>query len=358
VTEAKRHHWIPRTILREFSTAPAANNPKVVRLEKKTGKTEIRAISNEAVIGQFNTIETEMTGPYTSVESGSAAIEGRCKPALNKALAGEDLSPEDFQHLVVFALLQYRRTPRMRQAYVELIEPIAQVHAQIGVGKVPAEKIREWLQTRQETAVTHEQVEAYRSEILDNLRDEKLMVRASADHEVLSPFVGTSEAAWELSQQMSLTVWLATSGTEFIIGDHPVSIIDPSIPWDRGIGWITSPNTRAALPISRTVCLEFRPGPPGFGYRDASLDRVRDINLRSYAQSEWAIWGSAARWVQETRATAKADKQRTASYAPRKGHLFFLERMEGAAAPHAVTVHQPKENPVRGFIRTRKRKGP
>lgn len=208
---------------------------------------------------------------------------------------------------------------------------------------------------RSQRPVTEEQVEAYRKELLDDLMDERLKVRAGADHEVLAPCAAyTSEVAWELSQHLMVTIWHAPTGAEIILGDHPVAIVDPSIPWDRGVGWISSPQARVTFPISRTVCLEFRPGEPGFAHGDAAPDKVRDVNLRSYSHAEWAIWGSAVRWVQETRAAAKSDRQRTASYAPRKGHLFFLERMEGAPTPHALTVHQPREKTVRGFIRKRK----
>src|SRR2546430_4896349 len=48
---------------------------------------------------------------------------------------------------------------RMRQWAVELMEPVAQVHAEISVGKLDAGRIRQWLQERQNEPVTDEQVE-------------------------------------------------------------------------------------------------------------------------------------------------------------------------------------------------------
>src|SRR5437867_2932865 len=94
---AKRHHWIPRFILKGFSPEPVAKNPSLVRLEKRTGRSETSSVNNEAVINQFNQVETPMTGPLASVEAGWAAIEGQCKPALDKVRAGGALTPEDLQ---------------------------------------------------------------------------------------------------------------------------------------------------------------------------------------------------------------------------------------------------------------------
>ena len=51
---AKRHHFIPRFLLRQFSANPTASNPLICRLDKAAGRIASNAISNEAVIGQFN----------------------------------------------------------------------------------------------------------------------------------------------------------------------------------------------------------------------------------------------------------------------------------------------------------------
>jgi len=128
-------------------------------------------------------------------------------------------------------------------------------------------------------------------------------------------------------------------------------MVDPTVPDHIGVGWMSSPQTEVTLPIARSVCLVFQPGAPGYRHADATSAQVRDINIRSYAQAEWAIWGSAPRWIQETRATAKRARTKVAAYAPKKMHLVLFERMEGAPAPHNVIVHEPIEKTIRGFIR-------
>ncbi len=68
MAEAKRHHYVPRVLLRRFSSDPEADNPPLWRLDKKSGRPSRTSVANEAVIGHYYRIDE----PTPKLTSGSA----------------------------------------------------------------------------------------------------------------------------------------------------------------------------------------------------------------------------------------------------------------------------------------------
>lgn len=192
------------------------------------------------------------------------------------------------------------------------------------------------------------EIEAMHDELLGQFREGHVVAQATPDQEVLSMFMATPEIAIELASRLSLGILHATEG-EFVLADHPVCIYDPLAPADRGAGWISSPSSQVTFPISRTTCLLFRPGRPRFAHFDVGHDVVADINLHSYANAEWAIYGSGQRWLQDTRTLARRQKSKVSMYEPKKPRLIIYQGIEGENVPLAVEVFEPKEKVVRGF---------
>jgi hypothetical protein len=340
---AKRHHFIPQFLLRNFSSAPTAKNAPIWRLEKATGRIAETRTTNEAVIGHFHRLE-ELEG-VKSVEEDLAQIEGLCKPAIQKAIAREDLTREDAELIVLFSVLQDRRTPRARQWTAELMEHgyrvIVEVEASKGSG------VRDMVKAKLGREPIEEEVDAARAELVADLQKGRLVVQTTGDHEVLSTFLAASDVARTVLSGTRLACLHAIKG-EFVLSDHPVCMFDPTVPYDRGVGWISSPATEVTFPVSRDTCLMFRPGPPGYAHIDAAKDVVTDMNLRSYASAEWSVYGSNQRWLQDSRTSARRHRAMVLRYEPHKRHLIFFES-ESGLKPHAVQVAEPMEKVVRGF---------
>ena len=53
----RRHHYIPRFLMRGFSLTPDAHNPPIWRLDKKTGKPSRSAVNSDAVVKDFYKLE-------------------------------------------------------------------------------------------------------------------------------------------------------------------------------------------------------------------------------------------------------------------------------------------------------------
>ncbi len=346
-TGPKRHHFVPKLLLRRFSDDPTAKNPMLWRLDKMTGRPSKCAVNNEAVIGHFNRLENVPSLDPDAVERDLAMIEGVCKPSLDKAIERQALDVDDFHLITMFSVLQHHRTPRWRQWNVELLEHMERLVTELNIST--GAHIREFLETKRGGGeVTDEAVNEMRAELLQSIRKGRLIVKATSDHEVLGMFVAATDVAKEIAVKMSFAC-LHSATAEFILSDHPVCIYDRLAPVDRGAGWLSSPASEVAFPISRDTCLFFRPGPPGFMHVNVPGAVVTDINLRSYAAAEWSIYGSAQRWVQETRTAARRDRAKVAQYVPRKPHFIVYEQEEGEAEPSSVEVYEPRERTVRGF---------
>lgn len=340
---SKRHHTISKFLLKWFSLEPATDNPLIWRLDKATGSQVKNSVDNETVIGHFNRLESAPPGiPEDAAEQALAAVEGQRQPSLAKAINRAQLDETDLAQILMFSVFQQRRTPRSRQWNTELME-----HAERTAAEFDFSTPGFIEHLKKERRISDEDASKLRDELLAHLREGRLGPQATSDEEVLSMFRATGQIVAEIVSRTRLTILHAVGG-EFVLADHPVCMFDPMVPIDRGVGWI-SPTSEVTFPISRATCLLLRRGSPGFTHVDAEADIIADINLRSYAGAEWSIYGSAQRWLQETRTAARRQRSKVLLYAPHKPRLIFFSANAGDVKPHSVEVYQPEETVVRGF---------
>jgi len=140
----RRHHYVPKFLLREFSLAPDAKNPVIWKLDKKTGRPTRTPIEGETVVSHFYGLQ-EKTGDPSSVERGLSTIEGIAADHIERLLKGGVLSPAERAEAATFFLLQQRRTPRSRQWAVEMMEHALKLQVGIDIGNAE-DKIRAYLQ--------------------------------------------------------------------------------------------------------------------------------------------------------------------------------------------------------------------
>jgi uncharacterized protein DUF4238 len=343
---SRRHHTIPKFLLRWFALDSASDNARVWCLDKTTGRHFSSSVRKLTVIGDFNRLQTVPNDiPADAAERDLARIESECKPALAKAIDRVDLASEDLALIVLFSTFQERRTPRSRQWRTELMEHGQRIAKEM---ELSTPEFRDYFRKELGQKFSEAEIGAMHDELLGQFREGHVVAQATPDQEVLSMFMATPEIAIELASRLSLGILHATEG-EFVLADHPVCIYDPQAPADRGAGWISSPSSQVTFPISRTTCLLFRPGRPRSAHFDVGHDVVADINLHSYANAEWAIYGSGQRWLQDTRTLARRQKSKVSMYEPKKPRLIIYQGIEGEDVPLAVEVFEPKEKVVRGF---------
>jgi Protein of unknown function (DUF4238) len=112
--DAKLTHYVPRMLLRRFSTEPDAKNPRLHVLEVESGRHHLSTVGAEAAINHFNRLETpeRLQGP--SVEETYSLVESGAGPILARLIEGRTPSADEILLLALFVVLQHERTPRAR----------------------------------------------------------------------------------------------------------------------------------------------------------------------------------------------------------------------------------------------------
>src|SRR5215208_6127740 len=85
--DAKRHHYVPKFLLRRFSCEPTAEDPLIWRLDKESGRTAWASIKNETVIGHYYRLEAPKKLSPTAVEKYFSDVEGAAATAIRELVA-------------------------------------------------------------------------------------------------------------------------------------------------------------------------------------------------------------------------------------------------------------------------------
>jgi Protein of unknown function (DUF4238) len=298
----KRHHYVPRFLLRRFTDDPEHEKKgRLVRLAKATGKPERASVLNEAVIGHYYTVMREDAHgnlvPDLSVERDLAAREAVAAKHVRRLLEpGARLTDEERRQFAEFIHLSRQRTPL----------------------------VRAWLRYAHEV-MSEQWRDVYGTEPTG-------LAETPHERELQGMFMALDQAAGYLTSAFTWTLLRAPAGASFVIGDTPIALVDVTIHPELGLGYGTSPATETTFPLDPFLCLHLQLDSGGAGpwvEREATRAEVEDVNLRSYAWAQHSIYGSSQAAVTAVRALAKANPHRLARYAAKSGKLWFGEEIDG-----------------------------
>jgi hypothetical protein len=120
----------------------------------------------------------------------------------------------------------------------------------------------------------------------------------------------------------------APAGSEYVIGDHAVTMYDPVVNASRGRkgnGLASSPVAQTVLPFDRTVAVRvsYNDEPGRWSDREVEPALVDEINLRTYTWAETEIYGSSQALVVDVRERARANPRDAALFEPHAGPLLI-----------------------------------
>jgi hypothetical protein len=124
-----------------------------------------------------------------------------------------------------------------------------------------------------------------------------------------------------VAAEMSWQVMRAPADEEFVIGDHAVTMYDPTLGAREelvGNAIASSPAAETVLPLDRDVAvrLPFDEDEPWVD-EEVSAELVREMNLRTWAWAENEIYGSSQTRVVKMREVARRSTQDVARFRPR-----------------------------------------
>jgi hypothetical protein len=139
-----------------------------------------------------------------------------------------------------------------------------------------------------------------------------------------------------------------------VTGDHPIAKIDPAMPPEYGVGWLSSPAVEVTFALSPTCALLLNPGDDGIRHSMADASAVRDINLRTFASAEWTVYAPSHEHLARVAERPKQNSDRVAELAPRSPVMHVFEGIRGRPEPTRIVRSRPSPDVPRGRRRPRR----
>jgi Protein of unknown function (DUF4238) len=348
----KRHHYVPRFLLRRFAEDVDAKKPTVFRLSTKTGANRRSSVENEAVIGHYYRLADEIPLPPGLPEKTLGDIEGPAEEAIrNLDEHTGQLMVEQRHALAIFMVLQRKRTPAGRRQFKFIDELITRLQTEINLNNAES-----WAEAMKATGdfESAEQAEHERLETLRLFHEGGVSIETTPDREVAGIFLAANDVAETITHGGFSWYVLRPSGTQqFVLGDDPVALFDatrPERPGGLGFGIRTVETT---LPISPAACLLLKSD--GLGRVDdvpADDNLIRHVNLRSYAHADECIWGSRLETLASVRRDAKANPAVLHAVRRRDGVAWIGEPVADQPGVYDFEGHFPdgRRQKRRGYV--------
>lgn len=348
MTAAKRHHVVPRMLLRRFSSDPAHKNPPLWRLDKATGTPAGTSVNNETVIGHYYRMgDPSVPFPPGFAEETLSSIESAASTSIQKLVEGIPLTARERQAMAYFLHVQHERTPRGRAWHAFADE---QMHTELLKMKLSDPELVQNHFKEKGDPRSHEEIERWRTGTLAAFERGEMGLESGPDREIAFIFFVADKIAPALCNEMTWRSLRAPAGAGFICSDNPLNIYDPAASnraeVDRGVSWFSSLAVEAMLPLAPDVCLLLTRGKPGWLTEGVDAKRVADINLRTYASAEQFIYGPSQQSVQQVRQHAKQARALVDEYRPRPPQFTIFETVEGESAPRRVITHRPTDQTI------------
>jgi Protein of unknown function (DUF4238) len=278
------HHYVPRFMLARF--VPEGEK-HLYEMDKVTGETHRCVPEKAACIRSYYRLEqTDLLSedPEVSLERLETAASTIIARLLDDGvMPGE----EDRFVLGMFLWVLNERGP-LAQGRILTSHAIAARASLIEMLRYPDH----FQSIAAEIGVegTVQEIESERQTLLRLLRDEGAVeISYPKDYSILGVMAFALEGAIMLSE-LGWEVREAGTEGEFVIGDTPVTMYDPSPKNpESGSAWMSSSNAVTLIPLSPSTCLALSPSHERMTARPDGRAAVDHANLRSYA---WA-----GRWV-------------------------------------------------------------
>ena len=184
---AKRHHIVPRMLLRRFTIDPAADNPELWGLDISSGRPFASSVNNEAVIRHYYRIDEPNLpiGP-NQAEEWLSRIESDAAVPIRKLVAGISLSQRERDSMALFLHVTQRRTPQSRAWHAYLDE---QMHVEMLKFKLSNPDYIRQVYKGQPGFDTDDGIEAWRIQTLADLESGRLGIESGQNREVAYIFL-------------------------------------------------------------------------------------------------------------------------------------------------------------------------
>lgn len=310
-SQAKRHHFVPAMILRNF--ACDAESSRVFQLDRRRGAPLRVSIIKAASRRHFYTLSDADGTRHRRLESWLAEVEGHAAQAV-RALTADPaaVTRADAATIAYFIAMLMVRTPAAAEAEHRRVDQAMRI------------KLACRLADAEAFAEKHDGDEALRLRVLEQLRDGSIEFPEEGRVGLRTGFdrLGTDA---QLIYQLHWTLLTAAEGS-FITSDRGVAMHDPEPPWPwTGNGLNSSPAAETMVPLASDACLLLTPSGSraGRAARRVGQAEVDSINLRTFGWADRHLFGESQAAIDRVRSLARAAPRRAPRPRPTRNVLIL-----------------------------------
>lgn len=323
----KRHHYLPKWILRRFAVKEGQSAGLIWRADLSGEQIRLVAPKYEAARQNYYSLPPELQLPPGYAEEVLDRIESAAASATLRLESGKGLGLDDRHWLALFLLLQHRRTPVGRAELRYMDEFVARQQAELTLSN--REAIRRAL-TSDGTPPSDEDVTEWQEQRLAELEAGDLIIESTPEREVALMFSQLDTIAPKLVENFDwMFLQIPETGPEIVLPDVGVTLFDPTPPFpEAGTGFASSPTSETVLYLGARLVLMLRPGEGSGDMQVASAENVVQLNRRALACSDKCIYGPSEDSVKATLERAAAEPERIDALRPRP-KTFWIAEMTG-----------------------------
>lgn len=302
-SQARRHHYNPRLIIRGFVGRARDGSQQLYRLDVRSGKPQRTSVDNAGSELRYYRFNDEGGRPHNRVEAFFSIVEDHAAAALIRLLtAPHALSAPDRATLSFFFALLDGRTPAGTARMAASSDTIMRLMlaAECADSQAFDEQYRELLGKESAT-----EMEDVRLRMVDGLSSGEI----SFENPKARGLEASVRAAGSVCQDIFMMRWtvLRTRGCGFVTSDRALAMHDPTprYPWSAQ-AWASSPGVEVTIPLRSDVCLRITPGPPVTEERAIGRGDVECTNLRTYGWAQRYVYGQSQQCVANLRSLAKS----------------------------------------------------
>ncbi|MDX6450592.1 MAG: hypothetical protein QOH16_641 [Gaiellaceae bacterium] len=336
-------HIVPRFHLGRFASPPGRNGSVYV-IDKRTGRSFREPVKNACTATDFYVIEDKAGNESAVIEDMLQKLESYCARRIEQLVkAAGKPSDNDRYTLAMYVVLTATRTPRMREhlRWVSDTLTLARFRSTLEADP-PWQRMRAALYAE----MPDDEAERLRQRMIKEVDSGNLAVEFPQRYYVISTMEYLTHQA-EIAADMSWTVMRTPDDREFVIGDNAVTMHDPTLAASNGPVGNALASSRFAetvLPLDRHVAVRLTFGDDDWTDAEIESELLDELNLRSYAWADTAIYGSSQAHVVAVREHARRHPTLPAKFAPRRGGLLIENDypLVGGGHRRDVVVETPR----------------
>jgi hypothetical protein len=298
-SDAKRHHFVPRFVLRGFVDSRKAGE-RLWQLDKVTGQIDLVTVEAAASRHQFYRVRVQTGGESNYLEALFSVVEDHAAPSLRLLHeAPEKLDPGHRVNVGFFLGLQEARTPAGQRRLGLMISTAERLRlsSEFANGRNFKRRMR-----RRFPSMPATEIEDRRQQMLVDLRDGRVVLGTPKEMILQGLLRNWLTLAGVICDQRWAV--LCTDSPAFVIGDRPLMWFDPTprFPWSSAAPQ-SSDTSFGLFPLRADACLRLSQSGDDLVRRRAERQSQR-INLRSWGWAERHVFAADPLLLEELHAAA------------------------------------------------------